>query len=500
MAVAGLDVGTTGCKCTVYSDRGVFLNEAYEEYIFPPECGDRELDAAVIWESVKRVIRAAADVEEELKAIGIASMGEAAVLLDQNDTPISRPILYFDPRGQEQIDRLVEKLGEDRLDAITRMTPSKIYTVPKIMWLMDQDPGLIGRAEHLLLMQDYIVYMLSGVAQIDYTLATRTYCFDMETLDWSEEILQAAGIPKRLFSKTCPTGSAAGKVRPSVAAELKVSEDLLIVNGAHDQPAAMIGNGALRPGIGSDSTGTNECITTMFVGKDHPDYMKQRELCIVPFIWPDTYTTAVFCFTGGGMLKWYRDNLAAYEKKIAAEQGKNFFDLLEELTPQEPSGLLVLPYFLGKGSPGLDPDARGCIIGLTEKTSSFQIYRALMEGVTYEIRQGIDYWKEQGIELTELRATGGGAKSPTWLQIKADIYGMPIYTMKVQQGGNLACGMLAAIAAGLYRNVEEAEKQFIQVDKVYYPDPDRKAYYDRMYEKYKLLYPGLKAVFSEPWE
>ncbi|WP_343209534.1 FGGY-family carbohydrate kinase [Anaerolentibacter hominis] len=496
MAVAGIDVGTTGCKCTVYSDRGDFINEAYVEYDFPPEAGDRELDALVIWQGVKQVMKEAARGTEDLKAVGIASMGEAAVLLDEADRPLNRPILYFDPRGQEQIDRLIAKIGEQKLKDITRMNPSKIYTLPKIMWLMDQDPSLSGRAKRLLLMQDYIVYMLSGIAQIDYTLASRTYAFDMNTLDWNDEILQAAGLSRGMMGKTVPTGTAAGMIRREIAQELNLPEDVLIVSGAHDQPAAMIGTGVLRPGMGADSTGTNECISTFFEGRKHPDYMEQRELAVVPFLWPDTYMTSIFCFTGGGMLKWYRDNLAKYEAELIRREGGNVFERLDEMTEDGPSGLLVLPYFLGKGSPGMNPDARGAIVGLTPETKSIAIYKALMEGVTYELRTGLEFWRERGIDIKELRATGGGAFSSVWLQIKADIYGMPVSTLKVSQGGNLACGMLAAIARGLYKNVEEAEKVFIQVDKTYYPRLKMQKRYDEWYEKYKLIYPGMEKLFT----
>ncbi|MBQ4474242.1 MAG: hypothetical protein II930_08090 [Lachnospiraceae bacterium] len=496
MSVAGLDVGTTGCKCSVYTDGGELLKEAYREYDFPADCGQRELDAAVIWECVQEVIREAAQVPDPLKAIGVASMGEAAVLLDEKDEPLCRPILYFDPRGQEQIDRVVCAVGIERLREITWMEPQKIYTITKIMWEADRDPQILNRARHLLLMQDYIVYMLSGIAQIDYTLATRTYAFDMKRLTWSREILDACGIPERLWSRCVPTGTAAGPVRPEVAERLGVPEDLLIVTGAHDQPAALIGNGVLNEGLGSDSTGTNECITTVFESRNHPDYIGHTQLTSVPFLRDGLFTTAVFSFTGGGMLKWYREQFGKYERQIARERGIGYYDRMEELIPGEPTELLVYPYFLGKGAPDMNPRARACILGLTMETKAEEIYRALMEGVSYEIRMGLDYLKEKGIEIRELRATGGGARSAAWLQIKADVYGVPVHTMKVQEGGNLACAMLAAIAAGLYPDIETAAAQFIHVDQTFLPDPERKAFYDRQYQRYRSLVSVINDIYQ----
>ena len=496
MAVAGLDVGTSGCKCSVYTDTGDLLKEAYREYHFPEDCGKRELDAAVIWECVQEVIREAAQTGDPLKAIGVASMGEAAVLLDEEDRPLCRPILYFDPRGQEQIDRVIERVGRERLKEITWMEPLKIYTITKIMWEAERDPQILKRAKRLHLMQDYIVYMLSGVSQIDYSLATRTYAFDMKRLTWSEEILDACEIPISLWPRCVPTGTAAGKVRPEIAERLNVSPDLLIVTGAHDQPAAMIGNGIFVEGMGSDSTGTNECITTVFEGARHPGYIENSELTSVPFLTGGLYTTAVFSFTGGGMLKWYRAQLGREENRIAKERGMGFYDRMDEVIPQEPTDLLIFPYFLGKGAPNMNPKAKACIFGLTMETTAEEIYRALMEGVSYEIRMGLDYLRSKGIEIRELRATGGGARSETWLQIKADIYGMPVHTMQVREGGNLACGMLAAIAAGIYPDLSAAAEHFIRTEKTYLPDPERKAYYDRQYERYRSLVPTITDFYT----
>ena len=196
------------------------------------------------------------------------------------------------------------------------------------------------------------------------------------------------------------------------------------------------------------------------------------------------------------MLKWYRKQLGKWEAKIAKERGIGFYDRMDEILPKEPTELLVFPYFLGKGAPDMHPRARACFIGLTMETTSEEIYRALMEGVSYELRMGLDYLKEQGIVVKELRATGGGARSENWLQIKADIYGMPVHTMKVQEGGNLACGMLAAIAVGIYPDLESASKAFIHVDKTYLPDPNRKAFYDKQYALYRTLVPKLHDIYD----
>ena len=499
MSVAGIDIGTTGCKCTVFSDSGTWISEAYEEYHFAPEVGERELDAAAVWDAVCSVIRRSAQKDAGIRAVAAASMGEAAVCLDEHDVPLNHPILYFDPRGEEENRELTARVGAERLYEITRMEPSKIYTVPKMMWLERHHPGFFRKAAHLLLMEDFIVYMLSGTAQIDRTLATRTYAFDMQKLDWSDEILEAAGIPRSLMPRVVPTGTAAGKIRPALAAELGLPGDTLIVSGAHDQPAAMLGTGCLREGLAADSTGTNECITAFIDAGLHPDYLLQREVPYVPSLYENTYSSGIFCFTGGAMLKWFRDKIAPDEAERAKQNGMSAYDYFNSRVQDRPSGLIVLPYFLGKGAPGMDPDAKGTILGLTPETNVFEIYRALMEGVSFEMRTGLEYWKSMGIELTELRATGGGARSPLWLQIKADIFGIPVSTMKAEEGGALACAMLAAAAAGIYGSVEEAAKAFIRTDKTYLPDRERQAEYNEWYERYRVLEKRLSGAFDRNW-
>ncbi|MBC7960900.1 MAG: carbohydrate kinase, partial [Vallitaleaceae bacterium] len=220
MSIAGIDIGTTGCKCTVYSDEGIFLNEAYREYHMTKKHGEHELDAWVVWEKVKEVIKDASKDVENLRTIGVTSFGEAAILVGDDDKPLLNAMLYTDPRGEAQCKKLGDLLGNNKISKITGLNPHHMYSISKLMWIVENKPEIYEATKRILLFQDYIVYMLSGIAQIDYSLASRTMAFDIVCLDWDDELLTLAGINKEKLSCVVPTGSKAGVIKNELAQEL----------------------------------------------------------------------------------------------------------------------------------------------------------------------------------------------------------------------------------------------------------------------------------------
>jgi len=497
MLIAGIDIGTSGCKCTIYDKDGSFQSEAYKEYFASITEEGHLLDGKTVWESVKEVVSKAAKDVGEINAIGVTSFGEAVVLLDENDEPLIDSFLYTDPRGQEECNELIDKFGISYINNSTGLNPGPMYSICKLMWIKNNEPHIFEKCKRIMLFEDYIVYMLSGISQIDYSLAARTMVFDINKLQWNKEMLDFAGIDIDKLPKVVPIGSKAGCIKEEMASELGINKDAIIVSGCHDQIAASIGTGINEVGMAVDGTGTVECITTVFDldSEDvNKDLLFKGNYAFVPYT-NNKYAVFAVSFTGGSLLKWYRDKIAYMEAKEANKEGKSPYEVYNsKLDKENPTGLLALPYFAGSGTPYMDTEAKGAIVGLTLQTPSSAIYQALMEGVTYEMRLNIEKLKEAGIEIDTIRATGGGAKSPFWLQMKADILQKPVASLGDAQTGTLGCVMLASVACGIYSSLEEASKIFINIKEVYYPNEEKSKKYNQYYDKYKNLYKAIKNV------
>lgn len=497
MAIAGIDIGTTGCKCTVYEKNGTYVQEAYIEYDIHKNAEKKELDAWVVWMAVKEVLKRATKEVANVEAIGVTSFGETSIFVGKDGKPLMDSLLYIDPRGEEQCQKLIEHFGLRGICERTGAKPHSMYSISKLMWVVQNRRELYEKTEHIFQFEDYIVYMLSGVSQIDYSLACRTMAFDVEKRKWDEDILSYAGIGVEKMSKPVPTGSIAGKIRKELAEELDISSNARIVSGCHDQVAAAIGTGCLSKGMAVDGTGTVECITPIYGELSDVNELYENNFVKVPYIYPESYVTYAFSFNGGSLLKWYRDNIAKLEAENYRKHGLNVYDSFnKKMNLDKPSGLLILPYFSGSATPYMDANATGAILGIKDTTTSIDIYQGLMEGVTYEMLYNMELLEKAGVDITELRATGGGARAEAWLQMKADILNKKIITLGEAQSGTLGCIMLAGVAAGVYENMEEAAKIFVKTGKEYFPNEKRHKEYQKYYQKYKKLYAAVSLVMN----
>ena len=293
MLLAGLDIGSTGCKVAVYRDNGEFLGKTYRDYPVQRVTSGHEVDAAAIWLGVKEAIREASRTWPGISGIGVTSFGETFVLLDGEDKPLLPAMLYTDPRGNEECAELTKLLGEEQIILTTGVKPAAMYSLPKLMWVKKNRPDVWARTARVCQMEDYIVYLLTGKAQIDYSLATRTMAFDIHRLAWSQELLDAAGVGAEMLSVPVPAGTSAGTVKPELLAELGLSEDTIIVSVSHDQVAAAIGSGVFEESCGVDGAGTVECITPVFRNYD-PMEMASGGYAIVPYAVPGKYVCYAF--------------------------------------------------------------------------------------------------------------------------------------------------------------------------------------------------------------
>ncbi len=489
MIIGGLDVGTTGCKLTAYDDRGNFIYNSYMEYEVSRMDGEHEIHAGAIYDAVCSVLKDTAS-HCELSAIGVTTFGEAFVALDENDNVLLPTMLYTDPRGEKQCKTLCTALGEDRIIQIAGVKPHQMYSLPKVMWIKENLPEVYSRTKRILLMEDYIVYMLTGNACIDYSLAARTMAFDIRNRCWSKEIFEASGVDMSLFSEIVAPFNIAGVIKDDVVRELGISEGIKIVNGAHDQVAAAIGSGVLSVGQAVDGTGTVECITPVFDSIPESKELYDMGYCVVPFVFDGTYVCYAFSYTGGAAIKWFRDNFA---------NNKSYREL-DGSIKDKPTGILIMPHFAGAATPYMDTGSRAAVVGLTLEHDSSDFYKALMEGVTYEIMMNISKLEAFGIHPEKLYATGGGASSDVWLGIKADILGRTIVSLKAKEAGTCGTCMMTGVAAGIFKDLFEAKEYFVQENETFMPNKDKEEEYMRYYKAYCGIYDAVRPIIKEMHE
>ncbi len=486
MIIGGLDVGTTGCKLTAYDDKGNFIYNSYKEYEVSRHSGEHEFDASVIFDAVCEVIK---DTTQkcELSAIGVTTFGESFIALDENDNVLMPSMLYTDPRGEEERKMLCEALGEEKITYISGVKPHQMYSLPKIMWIKNNRPEVFAKIKRIMLMEDYIVYKLTGNAYIDYSLAARTMAFDIRNKCWSDEIFDAAGIDKKLLSAPVAAFNIAGEIKAEISEKLGIKNCIKIVNGAHDQVAAAVGSGVFEVGQAVDGTGTVECVTPVFDKIPESEKLYAEGYSVVPYVFEGTYVCYALSFTGGAALKWFRDNFS--KDKSYAE--------LDSAVKDEPSGILILPHFAGAANPYMDNGSKAAMIGITLEHTDADIYKALMEGVTYEIMTNIEHLESFGIKPEKLYATGGGASSDVWLQIKADILNRPVTALLAKEAG--ACGtcMMAGVAIGIYKDLYEAKSAFVKEKETFIPNFDNAKKYKKCYNVYKKIYDAVRPIAAD---
>ena len=493
MYIGGLDIGTTGCKLTVFDKTGKQLKKSYCDYPHLNKTGTHEVDALAILDGVYTVINEISKDYPDLAGIGITSFGETFVLTDENGTPLRNSMLYTDPRGEEQCKILCSKLSSEKIADIAGVEPHEMYSIPKVMWVKENEPELYAKAKYIFLMEDFVIYHLTGERKIDYSLATRTMAFDIRKLTWSQEILEVAGIDGSLFSEAVPTGTIAGKVTDKTVSKTGLNKETIIVCISHDQIAAAVGAGVFDSNSAVDGAGTVECITPIYDEIPDMRVMTKGKYAVVPYVIPGKYVCYAFSYTGGALMQWCVDTLAKKESEIAKEKDISVNQYLEEMS-ESPTGLLVLPHFAGAATPYMDNGSKGTIIGMTLDTTVADIYRGCMEGVVYEMVLNMNWLKDSGIHFKTLAATGGGAHSEVWMQMKSDILNMPITALETVDAGTVGSAMLTGIAVGAFSNLNEASSIMVHPVKTYYPREDMHIKYMNHYERYAKLYDSVREL------
>lgn len=495
MSLLGIDLGTTGCKAVAFDAEGRILASDYREYpLFFPKTGWIELDSSQVLRSAREVVRGvAAKVKRDpVRALAVASQGEAVTPVDARGRPLDHAIVTFDSRTAPLVPWWEKKVGRKRIFEISGMPLHGMYTASKILWWKKERPKIFRCARYFLCYEDLLYHALGLPPVIDQSLAARTMLLDLGTGQWSGALCRAAGIDPDRLARVAPSGSVVGQVGAKAAKEFGLPAGVVAVTGGHDQPCGALGAGVVEDRVGMYATGTVECITPAFRKRVvHPNLLVNNIACY-PHVVPGLFVALTFNFTGGSLLKWYRDTFARTERVLAESQGKDVYDLILAEAPKDPTSLFILPHFTATGSPHFDTESKGVIAGLRLSTTRGEIVRAVLEGVTYEMALNAHILGKCGAEIDSFRAIGGGAKSSTWMQLKADLLGKPVHAMRVSEAVCLGAAILAGTATGCYRSARSASLELSRIERTYRPEAKKAAVYRERFALYRELYPALK--------
>lgn len=497
MSLMGVDIGTTGTKAVVFRENGDILASAYRTYdeLFPRP-GWVEMDPNQTWKAVCDVIQqASADVATDpVKAIGCSVLGEAVTPIDKSYRPLYNTLPSVDARCKAQVEWWKKTIGVDEIYAITGQPLHTSYSINKVMWLRDEMPEVFKKAWKFLLWEDLFCCWLGLAPTIDFSLASRTMAFDIHQRQWSAPLLDAANISPDLLARAVPAGICVGEIPASKARELGLPEGVVVTVAGHDVINGAFGAGAVKDGQAVLTIGTTESIV---VALDRPRLSREPRtemFACYCHTAPEKYAALAYSTCSGNLLRWYRDHFAKSETEAAARQGINVYDLLTAKANLGRSGLLLLPHFIGSGTPYLDPESRGALIGLSLATEPGDIIAAILEGTTFELKINLDSFENAGIAIHEMRAVGGGAKSDRWLQLKADITGKPIVRLDVTESGCLGAAIQAGIACGVYTSYAEAVERLIRLGDRFEPNQTTGQQYTEMYSTYRLLYQQVRPL------
>lgn len=488
----GIDSSTTATKALIMDGQGKVISMFSSEYPYEtPQPLWSQQEPALWWkatkESIKGVIAKSAINPDQIKGIGLTGQMHGLVLLDEHKKVLRPAILWNDQRTGAQCDTIRSKIGRKKLIRITGNDALTGFTAPKILWVQDEEPELWNKARHILLPKDYVRYKLTGILASDRAGGAGTILFDLAKRDWSLEILAALDIPADYLPPTYEGTDETGTITNAVAAELGLPKGTPVFGGGGDQAASAVGTGAVQAGVVSLSLGTSGVV---FATTDGPAIEPEGRLHAFCHSVPAKWHLMGVMLSAAGSLRWHRDT---FKPEL------DWDTLLEPVTEIKPGseGLFFLPYLTGERTPHPDPLARGAFVGLTVRHSFPHLTRAVLEGVSFGLRDSFELMKSSGLEnITQVRVTGGGARSPIWRQILANVFNAEIVTVNTTEGAAFGAALLAATGAGEFDSVEAACGATIKVTGSTKPGKDA-ALYDEIYPIYRDLYPALSPTFNK---
>ena len=488
MFVAALDLGTTGCRTYIFNLVGTIIASDYQEWeSFYPSPSSVEQDANIWWNSLKitieNAIKKSGIDKTEIVSLSVTNQRETIVPVDRRGNPLHNALVWQDRRTTDQVEFIKKHIGVDKIYSITGLTIDPYFSAPKILWFKDKKPNIYQKTHKFLLVSDYIIYKLTGKYVSDFSNLSRTMLFDITKLKYSEDIASELEIDLDKMPEPLESGIDIGEI---VTDKILFDKKTLVVTGAGDQQSAALGVGVVSPGEIKCTTGTGSFILAYL---SEPKFdPEKRVLCSCHAV-PGAWVQEASIFTTGAVLRWFRDQVG-YAECIAAQEGQDPYDLITaeaEKSSIGANGLLLIPHFVGSGAPHWNPHAKGIIFGLALGHERKDLYRAVLEGVAYEIRKNIEVFKELGIEPKELMLTGGGSRSDYWNQIYADVLGITCVRNVIEESTSLGAAILAASGAGIFSDIAKAAENLCKVDKKWVPNDNRHKLYENLYHfSYKM--------------
>jgi len=498
--VLGIDVGTTGSKALLTDADGVVKASATTEYpMFTPQPLWAEQSPNDWWKasvtSIQRVLSEGGVKPSQVAGVGLTGQMHGLVLLDAQGEVLRPCIMWNDQRTAAQCAAITRKVGAENVLRLTGNPVLPGFTAPKIVWVREHEPEVYEKVAKVLLPKDYVRYRLTGGFFSEVSDASGTSMFDVGQRRWSDEMLKALAVPRQWLPEVTESPVASAHVTARAARETGLLEGTPVVGGGGDQAAQAVGTGITVEGIVSATLGTSGVV---FAASDTYRVEPQGRLHAFCHAVPGMWHLMGVMLSAGGSFRWYRDTLGDVERARAGESGQDAYDLLTEAAAEvDPGceGLLFLPYLTGERTPYPDPNARGVFFGLTLRHRKAHMTRAVLEGVTYGLRDSLELMRALGLSIEQVRASGGGARSPLWRQILADVFDTEIVTVNVTEGAAYGAALLAAVGVGVYGGVAEACDAVIRVTSRTEPGPAASEYAD-YYPRYRALYPALAPEFE----
>ena len=484
MYYIGVDLGTSAVKLLLMESNGAIENIVSEKYpIDFPHPGWSEQKPEDWWEAVKKGIPELISGIDASKVAGISFGGQmhGLVVLDADDNVIRPAILWNDGRTQKETDYLNDVIGKEKLSEYTANIAFAGFTAPKILWMKENEPDKFARIKKIMLPKDYIAYMLTGVHCTDPSDASGMLLYDVKNRRWSKEMCDICGIDESMLAKVYESYEKVGNIKPDVAAMLGLPETVIVAAGAGDNAAAAVGTGTVGEGLCNISLGTSG---TIFISSH--EFKVDSFNAIHSFAHADGYYHLMGCMLSAASCKaWFLEDILKTDD-YAGEQGKITDDMLGN------NNVFFMPYLMGERSPYNNPDARAAFIGMSMDSTRTDMLQAVMEGISFGIRDSYEVARALGIDVKRTRICGGGAKGDLPKKMMADILNIDVDVPANDQGPSMGGAILAAVAAGEYASVEEAASKIVKMEGIIHPDPEIAARYEEKYQRYRKLYPLLK--------
>ncbi len=489
MLFIGVDLGTSATKLLLVDEKGEILNTVTKEYPLSfPQPGWSEQEPAGWWnaslEGIPELLKGFD--AQDVAALSVAGQMHGLVVLDENDEVIRPAILWNDGRTFKEVDYLNETIGREKLSQWTGNIAFAGFTAPKILWMRNNEPEKFERIKKIMLPKDYLNYCLTGVHSCDYSDASGMLLLDVEHKCWSKEMLEICGVTEAQMPDLFESYEVIGTVKPEIAAKLGLPEGVKVTAGAGDNAAAAVGTGTVGNGACNISLGTSG---TIFISSD--SFGTDSGNSLHAFAHADGKFHLMGCMLSAASCnKWFCEDILNTDD-YAGEQSQIRPDAFGR------NNVFFLPYLMGERSPINDTNASGTFIGLRMDTSRADMVLAVLEGVTFAIRDSFEVAKKLGVNITRSMICGGGSKSPLWRQMMADVLGIPLDIPKTEQGPGYGAALLAMVGAGLYSDVKSACDALVQVAETVAPNPEMVVLYQERYDKFRRIYPACKQLFKE---